>query len=166
MVDEILQALGSTLKASKGKKLSPKIINQIFAKFRAARRLYAKLMRDRFGAKNERSMMLRFHAQTAGSTLTAQQPDVNVIRTSLQAMAAVLGEAITRPDAEFVRAATGFAIGGVPPLGHAVALATFMDEDLLQYETIWAAAGTPYAVFAVSPTELQAAVGATIIRVT
>jgi methylmalonyl-CoA mutase N-terminal domain/subunit len=63
------------------------------AKFRAARRLYAKLMRDRFGAKNERSMMLRFHAQTAGSTLTAQQPDVNVIRTSLQAMAAVLGGA-------------------------------------------------------------------------
>jgi methylmalonyl-CoA mutase N-terminal domain/subunit len=63
------------------------------AKFRAARRLYAKLMRTRFGAKNERSMMLRFHAQTAGSTLTAQQPDVNVIRTSLQAMAAVLGGA-------------------------------------------------------------------------
>jgi len=63
------------------------------AKFRAARRLYAKLMRDRFGAKNERSMMLRFHAQTAGSTLTAQQPDVNVIRTALQAMAAVLGGA-------------------------------------------------------------------------
>src|SRR5260370_25099000 len=63
------------------------------AKFRAARRVYAKLMRDRFGAKNERSMMLRFHAQTAGSTLTAQQPDVNVIRTSLQAMAAVLGGA-------------------------------------------------------------------------
>ena len=63
------------------------------AKFRAARRLYAKLMGDRFGAKNERSMMLRFHAQTAGSTLTAQQPDVNVIRTSLQAMAAALGGA-------------------------------------------------------------------------
>ncbi len=63
------------------------------AKYRAARRLYAKLMRNRFGAKNERSTMLRFHAQTAGSTLTAQQPDVNVIRTSLQAMAAVLGGA-------------------------------------------------------------------------
>src|SRR5229473_1296578 len=63
------------------------------AKFRAARRLYAKLMRDRFGAKNERSLMLRFHAQTAGSTLTAQQPDVNVVRVSLQAMAAVLGGA-------------------------------------------------------------------------
>nr|WP_219341460.1 methylmalonyl-CoA mutase family protein [Nevskia soli] len=63
------------------------------AKFRAARRLYAHLMRDRFGAQNPRSMMLRFHAQTAGSTLTAQQPDVNVVRTSLQAMAAVLGGA-------------------------------------------------------------------------
>jgi methylmalonyl-CoA mutase N-terminal domain/subunit len=63
------------------------------AKFRAARRLYAKLMRERFHAKNERSWKLRFHAQTAGSTLTAQQPDVNVIRTSLQAMAAVLGGA-------------------------------------------------------------------------
>ncbi|MGH9661212.1 MAG: acyl-CoA mutase large subunit family protein, partial [Bryobacteraceae bacterium] len=63
------------------------------AKFRAARRLYARLMRDRFGAREARSMMLRFHAQTAGSSLTAQQPDVNLIRTSLQAMAAVLGGA-------------------------------------------------------------------------
>jgi methylmalonyl-CoA mutase N-terminal domain/subunit len=63
------------------------------AKFRAARRLYAHLMRDRFKARNPKSMMLRFHAQTAGSTLTAQQPDVNVIRTSLQALAAVLGGA-------------------------------------------------------------------------
>ena len=63
------------------------------AKFRAARRLYARIMRVRFQAKNPRSMALRFHAQTAGSTLTAQQPDVNVVRTSLQALAAVLGGA-------------------------------------------------------------------------
>ncbi len=61
------------------------------AKFRAARRLYACLMKERFGAQDPRSMMLRFHAQTAGSTLTAQQPDVNVVRVALQAMAAVLG---------------------------------------------------------------------------
>jgi methylmalonyl-CoA mutase N-terminal domain/subunit len=61
------------------------------AKFRAARRLYATLMRDRFGAKDRRSMMLRFHTQTAGSTLTAQQPEVNAVRVALQAMAAVLG---------------------------------------------------------------------------
>ncbi|HJZ96676.1 MAG TPA: methylmalonyl-CoA mutase family protein [Candidatus Solibacter sp.] len=63
------------------------------AKFRAARRIYAKLMRDRFGAKDPRSMMLRFHVQTAGSTLTAQQPDVNIVRTAIEAMAAVLGGA-------------------------------------------------------------------------
>ena len=63
------------------------------AKFRAARRLYARIMRDRFGAKDPRSMMLRFHAQTAGSTLTAQQPDNNVVRVVMQALAAVLGGA-------------------------------------------------------------------------
>jgi methylmalonyl-CoA mutase, N-terminal domain len=63
------------------------------AKFRAARRLYAKIMRERFGARHPRSMMLRFHVQTAGSTLTAQQPDVNVVRVSMQALAAVLGGA-------------------------------------------------------------------------
>ena len=63
------------------------------AKFRAARRLWARIMKDRFGAKDPKSMMLRFHAQTAGSTLTAQQPDVNVARVTLQAMAAVLGGA-------------------------------------------------------------------------
>jgi methylmalonyl-CoA mutase, N-terminal domain len=61
------------------------------AKFRAARRLWARIMRDRFGAENPRSQMLRFHTQTAGSTLTAQQPEVNVVRTTIQALAAVLG---------------------------------------------------------------------------
>jgi methylmalonyl-CoA mutase, N-terminal domain len=61
------------------------------AKFRAARRLYARLMRDRFCAKEPRSQMLRFHTQTAGSTLTAQQPNVNVVRTTLEALSAVLG---------------------------------------------------------------------------
>jgi methylmalonyl-CoA mutase N-terminal domain/subunit len=63
------------------------------AKFRAARRIYAGLMHERFGARDPRSTMLRFHVQTAGSTLTAQQPDVNIVRTALQAMAAVLGGA-------------------------------------------------------------------------
>jgi methylmalonyl-CoA mutase, N-terminal domain len=61
------------------------------AKFRAARRIYARLMRERFGAQNDRSCMLRFHTQTAGSTLTAQQPDVNIVRTAIEALAAVLG---------------------------------------------------------------------------
>ncbi len=86
------------------------------AKFRAARRLYAHLMHDRFGAKNPRSMMLRFHAQTAGSSLTAQQPDVNLVRVALQALSAVLGgaqslhtnsrdEALALPTEESVRLA-------------------------------------------------------------
>ena len=61
------------------------------AKFRAARRLWAKIMKERFGAKNPKSLMLRFHTQTAGSTLTAQQPEVNIVRTTIQALAAVLG---------------------------------------------------------------------------
>ena len=61
------------------------------AKFRAARRLWARIMRERFGARDPRSLMLRFHTQTAGSTLQAQQPDVNVVRTTIQALAAVLG---------------------------------------------------------------------------
>jgi methylmalonyl-CoA mutase N-terminal domain/subunit len=61
------------------------------AKFRAARRMWARIMREKFKAKNPKSWMLRFHAQTAGSTLTAQQPENNIVRTALQAMAAVLG---------------------------------------------------------------------------
>jgi len=61
------------------------------AKFRAARRLWARIMRDRFKARDPRSLMLRFHTQTAGSSLTAQQPEVNIVRTTIQALAAVLG---------------------------------------------------------------------------
>jgi len=61
------------------------------AKFRAARRMWAQIMREHFGAKNPRSWILRFHTQTAGSTLTAQQPENNIVRTTVQALAAVLG---------------------------------------------------------------------------
>ncbi|NUM75695.1 methylmalonyl-CoA mutase, partial [candidate division KSB1 bacterium] len=61
------------------------------AKFRAARRLWARIMKERFGATNPKAMMLRFHTQTAGATLTAQQPDNNIVRVTLQALAAVLG---------------------------------------------------------------------------
>ncbi len=93
--------------------------NNIFeevAKFRAARRLWAKIMKERFGSKNPRSWMLRTHAQTAGSTLTAQQPDNNIIRVTLQALAGVLGgtnslhtnskdEALALPTEDAVRVA-------------------------------------------------------------
>ncbi len=75
---------------------------------------------------------------------------------------ALLGEAIERADADFVRAATGFAIGGVPPVGHDRPLATLIDEDLMAFEAIWAAAGTPNAVFRLSPRDLSAMTGGTV----
>jgi methylmalonyl-CoA mutase N-terminal domain/subunit len=86
------------------------------AKFRAARRMWARIMRDQFGAKNPRSWMLRFHTQTAGSSLTAQQPENNIVRTALQALSAVLGgtqslhtnsydEALALPTEQAVRVA-------------------------------------------------------------
>ncbi len=86
------------------------------AKFRAARRMWARIMREQFGAKNPRSWMLRFHTQTAGSSLTAQQPENNIVRTALQALAAVLGgtqslhtnsydEALALPTEQAVRVA-------------------------------------------------------------
>ncbi|KQC11852.1 MAG: methylmalonyl-CoA mutase, partial [Candidatus Cloacimonas sp. SDB] len=86
------------------------------AKFRAARKLWANIMRERFGAKKPKSLMLRFHTQTAGCTLTAQQPDNNIIRVTLQALAAVLGgtqslhtnsrdEALSLPSQKSVRIA-------------------------------------------------------------
>jgi prolyl-tRNA editing enzyme YbaK/EbsC (Cys-tRNA(Pro) deacylase) len=79
--------------------------------------------------------------------------------------AAAIGEALTRPDARFVREATGFAIGGIPPLGHATALATFMDRDLLGYATVWAAGGTPSTIFSVDPARLADATEAKVIAV-
>src|ERR671931_442449 len=86
------------------------------AKYRAARRIWAREMRDRFGAREERSLLMRFHTQTAGVSLTAQQPEVNIVRTALEAMAAVLGgtqslhtnsfdEALALPTEEAVRIA-------------------------------------------------------------
>jgi methylmalonyl-CoA mutase N-terminal domain/subunit len=118
------------------------------AKFRAARRIWATLARERFHAKNPRSMMLRFHAQTAGSTLTAQQPDNNIVRVTLQALAAVLGgaqslhtnskdEALALPTAEAARLAlrtqqiiaweSGVA-NTVDPVGGSVAIESATDE--------------------------------------
>jgi prolyl-tRNA editing enzyme YbaK/EbsC (Cys-tRNA(Pro) deacylase) len=86
-------------------------------------------------------------------------------RVNEKGVAAALGEKLKRPDAEKVREVTGFAIGGIPPLGHATALVTYMDTDLLQYEIVWAAAGTPRAVFPVEPAHLRDAAGAKVIVV-
>jgi prolyl-tRNA editing enzyme YbaK/EbsC (Cys-tRNA(Pro) deacylase) len=69
-------------------------------------------------------------------------------------IAALLGEPVGRADAAFVRAATGYAIGGIPPLAHAQRLSTFIDRDLLAYDVVYAAGGTPHAMFAIAPPEL------------
>jgi prolyl-tRNA editing enzyme YbaK/EbsC (Cys-tRNA(Pro) deacylase) len=75
------------------------------------------------------------------------------------------GEPIGRADAEFVRATTGFVIGGIPPVGHLLQLETYIDEDLLQYGQLWAAAGTPNAVFEMTPSDLQKMTGGKVIKV-
>jgi prolyl-tRNA editing enzyme YbaK/EbsC (Cys-tRNA(Pro) deacylase) len=76
-------------------------------------------------------------------------------RVNEKAVSRVVGEPIGKADAAFVREKTGFAIGGVPPVGHIEPLDTFLDETLLQYDEIWAAAGTPHAVFRLTPADLQ-----------
>jgi prolyl-tRNA editing enzyme YbaK/EbsC (Cys-tRNA(Pro) deacylase) len=72
---------------------------------------------------------------------------------------AALGERITKADADFVRDQTGFAIGGVAPVGHTGPVKIFIDRDLQQYDVIWAAAGSPHAVFRLSPSELERITG-------
>ena len=86
-------------------------------------------------------------------------------RVNEKRVAGPLGEAIVRPDADFVRAETGFAIGGIPPFGHDVPLVPYIDADLLRFETVWAAAGTPNAVFEVDPAKLRDATGGVVIDV-
>ncbi len=80
-------------------------------------------------------------------------------------IADLLAEPIRKADVDFVRRQTGFAIGGVPPVGHHTQLTTFIDADLLQYAEIWAAAGTPNAVFKLSPNDLVAMTGGRAVAV-
>ena len=77
-------------------------------------------------------------------------------------LGAALGQKVGRADADFVRAATGFAIGGVPPLGHTDPVPVFMDAGLFRFERIWAAAGSPFSVFAIEPARLRDASGAAV----
>jgi prolyl-tRNA editing enzyme YbaK/EbsC (Cys-tRNA(Pro) deacylase) len=86
-------------------------------------------------------------------------------RVDQTAIKTAIGETLTRIDADAVRALTGFAIGGVAPLGSLTPLATFMDADLMRFETVWAAAGAPNAVFEVAPAALASATGAAVVAV-
>jgi prolyl-tRNA editing enzyme YbaK/EbsC (Cys-tRNA(Pro) deacylase) len=86
-------------------------------------------------------------------------------RVSMEKLAALLGSPATRPDSDAVKRLTGFPIGGVAPVGHAIRPRVLIDWDLLQYEEIWAAAGTPNAVFRTTPEELARITGGEIVDV-
>lgn len=78
---------------------------------------------------------------------------------------ALIGEPLGKADADFVRSSTGFAIGGVPPVGHDPEMPVFIDNDLLQYDEVWAAAGTPHAVFRLDPHDLQPMTGGKLVDI-
>lgn len=88
-----------------------------------------------------------------------------VNRVDERLVASYLNAEIAKADAKYVRSTTGFAIGGVPPLGHERPLETLIDQDLLRFDTIWAAAGTPHAVFSLKPHQLVQATGGLVIPV-
>lgn len=106
---------------------------------------------------------LIFRGKQTGTAILVIASGAN--RVNEKKIAAVVGEPIEKPDAEFVRAQTGFVIGGVPPLGHPIPLRTLIDPDLLSYAVIWAAAGTPNAVFRLLPSELVAMTGGQVAEV-
>jgi prolyl-tRNA editing enzyme YbaK/EbsC (Cys-tRNA(Pro) deacylase) len=95
---------------------------------------------------------LVFKAKRSGRPVLVIASGVN--RVDEKKIEALIGEPLGKADAEFVRQHTGYAIGGVPPLGHREPILTFIDEDLLTVESLWAAAGTPHAVFKLTPQEL------------
>ena len=119
---------------------------------------------DRAGcALGQITKSLIFRGRTSGKPILVLTSGAN--RVDEKRIAEYAGEPIGRADADFVRAMTGFAIGGVPPLGHSQPMETYLDQDLLLYESIWAAAGTPNAIFELSPHDLQQMTGGKVVRV-
>jgi prolyl-tRNA editing enzyme YbaK/EbsC (Cys-tRNA(Pro) deacylase) len=106
---------------------------------------------------------LIFRGQNSGKpilVLTSGANRVDEVRISQYA-----GEPIGRADADFVRTVTGFAIGGIPPISHASPMETYLDEDFFQYPYLWAAAGTPNAVFKLAPADLLKMTGGKVLQV-
>ena len=106
---------------------------------------------------------LVFRTRVSGRPLLVLASGSN--RVDEHKLAALSGEPVEKADADFTRLHTGFAIGGVPPLGHSKAIETLIDEDLLQYTEVWAAAGTPHAVFAIAPAALTRVTGGQIVNI-
>ncbi|MBN1565538.1 MAG: YbaK/EbsC family protein [Anaerolineae bacterium] len=107
---------------------------------------------------------LIFKGKESGDPILVIASGTNRVNT--QTIKALVGEAIEKPDADFVREKTGFAIGGIPPVGHVQPVTTFIDEELLHYDEIWAAAGTPHAVFKLLSGDLAPMTGGRVITVT
>ena len=105
-----------------------------------------------------------FRTKQTGRPVLAIASGVN--RVNEKTLAALVGEPVEKADADFVRQQTGFAIGGVPPLGHTHQVEVYVDQDLLQYEQIWAAAGTPHAVFRLTPADLMRMTAGRLVQVT
>ena len=95
---------------------------------------------------------LVFRGKASGAAIFVVASGANRVNEKL--LAALVGEKIANADADFVREQTGYAIGGVPPVGHASPLTSYVDEDLLQYRELWAAAGTTNALFSLTPEQL------------
>ena len=96
---------------------------------------------------------LVFRGHISGKAVLVLTSGAN--RVDVKKLTKIIGEPIDRADPEFVRSVTGFAIGGIPPIGHDTKIETYIDEDLQYYETLWAAAGTPNAVFELTFKDLQ-----------
>ncbi len=96
---------------------------------------------------------LIFRGKTSGKPILVLTSGVN--RVDEKRISGYAGESISRADADFVRTVTGYAIGGVPPIGHNEKMETYLDEDFLQYKMVWAAAGTPNAIFELTIDDLQ-----------
>jgi len=106
---------------------------------------------------------LIFRGKTSGKPILVLTSGAN--RVDEKRISGYAGEAISRADADFVRSVTGFAIGGVPPIGHNQLMETYLDEDFLPFKTIWAAAGTPNAIFELKTDDLQKMTGGTVTQV-
>ena len=106
---------------------------------------------------------LVFRATTSDRAIVVAASGAN--RVDEKRISAWLGETIIKADADFVRQRTGYVIGGVSPVGYDLPLLTIIDQDLLQYEDVWAAAGTPHAVFKLSPYDLVRLTGGTVLRI-
>ncbi len=106
---------------------------------------------------------LIFRGKTSGKPILVLTSGAN--RVDEKRISDYAGETISRADADFVRAVTGFAIGGVPPIGHLQKMETYLDEDFHPYQTVWAAAGTPNAIFELKTEDLQKMTEGKVVKV-